>query len=154
MVFMMALLVSLVINILFFESEEPVCTFEQVCNETCYGDECSGNQNWWICIKHDEFNALTMLNYVSKWWNLYSKSGNITCVEGEEVCEEEDLGNGFLASVISALIGLPIVGTMHIVFSWLRQVAICISITEFCIMNGEFVLKMMNFSSNMMDVFI
>jgi hypothetical protein len=43
-------------------------------------------------------------------------------VETDElICEDDDLGNGFLASVICALIGLPIVGSMHIAFSWLRR---------------------------------
>lgn len=88
MVFMMALLVSLFINILFFESEEPVCTRQTLCNTTCYGDICR----------------------------------NDTCVETDElVCVEDDLGNGFLASVISALIGLPVVGSLHIAFSWVRK---------------------------------
>ena len=87
-VFMMAMMVSLVINILFFESEEPVCTTQSVCTKTCIGDYCS----------------------------------NDTCVENTTVvCEEEDLGNGYLTSVLCALIGLPIVGSMHIVFGCLRR---------------------------------
>ena len=85
---MMAMMVSLVINILFFESEEPVCTTQSVCTKTCIGDYCS----------------------------------NDTCVENTTVvCEEEDLGNGYLTSVLCALIGLPIVGSMHIVFGCLRR---------------------------------
>jgi hypothetical protein len=48
----------------------------------------------------------------------YTAQGDPAC---KEKCDEDCEGNGLLASLLAAVISIPIVGTLNVMFAWLRR---------------------------------
>lgn len=103
LVFVNALLVSLVCSILFFDvpGDDPECC-------TCMLDAWT---NASIC----GLNASTWTQGNKSCSELGVKIGDQHCDDGEEA------DNGPLAAVFCALLSLPIVATMHLSFRWVRR---------------------------------
>ena len=57
--------------------------------------------------------------------NCYADCPDETYTEGStkcsEICDKECRGNGLLSSVLSAVLSIPVCGTLNLVFAWLRR---------------------------------
>eukprot|EP01047_Picozoa_sp_COSAG01_P058892 COSAG01_NODE_6998_length_3398_cov_19.689603_2_plen_493_part_01 len=69
--------------------------------------------------------VLSVIFFIMPNPNCYNECPDETYNGGDsscaEKCDEDCAGNGFLASILSAVVSIPVVGTLNIMFAWLRR---------------------------------